>query len=502
MTSQRASSRRDSLLARCRALAGALSRPFRGSSSGATLVEYLIITGFIALFAIIGFDRYGVALNKSLKTEAKLIEGKGLPSTGDLLGSLGDSPPPVCDLAHRNNPFCVHGSGLCFAKGTPVAAEGGDRPIESIRVGDRVWARDVESGVVALRPVTTLFVTPGVATIDLELAAGSHSEHVAVTPGHRFWVEGRGWTPAQDLERSPLASLQDSLLAIPLSGVPPPEQGHLGTTLLTSGPLDSLWATPLSSRSTTTTVYNLEVDGFHSYFVGRLHALVHNQNSQPDPNNCPVDGTGGTSGQGTGGSGSSSAGNGGTPPKPADPLTPCYKGSSTTIPQNSLPQNVQQEIQKEANNRKNGSGQAKRTASYNAGETAAVGYTDNTFSGPGWACQSYTGRSTFDRVCVNSTTNAVVIVEAKGGSSPLGTRKGADGVTPVRQGTPEYIDAVVKELKKTNPTLAKQIEDAKKASDLQYVTVRQDFDENGDPLPVEVREFEIDPNQRATNCQK
>jgi len=302
MTSKHPQSRRHSLLARCRALAYALSRPFRGRSSGAGMVEYVIVTGFVALFAIGAFARFGTIINKGEKAEAKRIEGEGLPSVGDLLGGLGDSPPPVCQLDATKS-FCVRGSGFCFAKGTPVAAEGGDRPIESIAVGDRVWARDAYSGAVALRSVTTKFVTPGMPTIDLKLSAGSDSELVTVTPGHRFWVEGQGWTPAEDLEASPLASLQDSLLAIPVSGVPPPEAGRLGTTLLASVPSDALSATPLSSRSTAATVYNLEVDGFHSYYVGHLHALVHNQNSQPNPNNCPPAGSGGTSAQGTGGNG-------------------------------------------------------------------------------------------------------------------------------------------------------------------------------------------------------
>jgi Flp pilus assembly pilin Flp len=323
MKSKPASSRRHSLLARCRTLVWALARPFRGRSSGATMVEYLIVTGFISLVAIGVFNRYGVNLNKSFKAEAKLIEGEGLPSAGDLLGGLGDVAPPFCTIADRNNPFCVGGN--CFAEGTPVATEGGDRPIESIRVGDRVWAQDVETGLVELRPVTTLFVRPDVSTIDMEISAGSHSEHVTVTPGHRFWVEGQGWIPAQDLERSPLASLQESLLATPVSGVPPPEQGQLGTTPLTSGPRDSLLATPRSSGGTTTTVYNLEVDGFHSYFVGHLHALVHNQNVFPDPLNCPLppSGTGGTSSQGTGG------GAGATPPA---------KGTLAAIQAAGLPQ--------------------------------------------------------------------------------------------------------------------------------------------------------------------
>jgi Flp pilus assembly pilin Flp len=498
MKSERVLSRRDSLLARCRALSCALSRPFRGSSSGASLVEYLIITGFVALFAIGAFSRFGTVVHKGLRAEASRIEGKGLPSTGDLLGSLGDSPPPFCEIGSTSR-FCVRGSGFCFAKGTPVAAEGGDRPIESILVGDRVWARDAESGRVALRPVTTKFVTPGMPTIDLELFAGSHSELVTVTPGHRFWVEGRGWTPAEDLEASPLASLQDSLWAIPLSGVPPPQEGRLGTTLLTTGPSGSLWATPLSSRSTTTTVYNLEVDGFHTYFVGHLHALVHNQNTQPNPNNCPggTGGTGGTSGQGTGGS----AGNGGTAPK-ADPLVPCYTGPSTAIPQNSFPPNITKKIQDIANTRKGLSGNDKGKQSELAGDAAAEGYTDNNFPAPAWQCASNSGSRVFDRTCVNPGTGAVVIVEAKGGNSSLGTRLGEDGVTPVKQGTPEYVDAVLADLKISDPVLYGKIKAARDSGDLRYVRVNQKFDDKGNPKPAQVREFELDPNQRATNCKK
>src|SRR5262245_2943014 len=120
MTSERAPSRRDSLLARCRALASALSRPFHGSSSGATLVEYLVITGFCALFAIGAFARFGTVVHAGLKAEAKRIEGQGLPSAADLLGGLGDTPPPFCEIGSRN-PFCVRDSGFCFAKGTLVA---------------------------------------------------------------------------------------------------------------------------------------------------------------------------------------------------------------------------------------------------------------------------------------------------------------------------------------------------------------------------------------------
>ena len=477
MTSRRPHDRRASLLARCRAVARALLRPFRGSSRGAGMVEYVIVTGFVALFAIGAFARFGTIINKGEKAEAKRIEGEGLPSVGDLLGGLGDAPPPVCQLDETKS-FCVRGSGFCFAKGTPVAAEGGDRPIESIAVGDRVWARDAETGVVELRSVTTTFVTEGMPTIDLKLSAGQSSELVTVTPGHRFWVEGQGWTPAGDLEASPLKSLQDSLWAIPLSGVPPP-----------------LSATPLATRSATTTVYNFEVDGFHSYYVGHLHALVHNQNSQPNPNNCPDGGTG----QGTGGTPGTGV-DGGAPK--ANPLVPCYKGPSTAIPQTSFPPNITKDIQDIADKRKTLSGNDKGLQSEKAGDKAAEGFTDNNFPAPTWQCSSASGSRVFDRTCVNAGTGQAVIVEAKGGNSSLGTRLGADGVTPVKQGTPEYVDAVLSDLRISNPTLYAQLKAARDSGDLRYFRVNQKFDAKGDPKPAQVREFEMDDNQRATNCQK
>ncbi len=264
------------LLARFRALASAFSRPFQGSASGATLVEYLIVTGFIALVAIAGFNRFGRVVNKGLKNEAARIEGKGLPSTGDLLGELGNGTPPVCSIFGGPGALCVRGSGNCFVKGTPVATESGDRPIESIRVGERVWSRDMDTGRVELRPVTTTFVTRDRPIIDLELQVGVRSEHIGVTPGHRFWAEDRGWTPVEELLGTRLASFEGAILA---------RQG-------------ALEGRPLASAGLTTTVYNLEVDGYHDYYVGHLHALVHNQNSGPNANNCPPPGggTGGTAG--------------------------------------------------------------------------------------------------------------------------------------------------------------------------------------------------------------
>ena len=69
---------------------------FRGSSPGASMVEYLIITGSCALMALLSFHNFGRSLNAHLDTEAEHIHGRGMPEAADLLDSIVDQPNPNC----------------------------------------------------------------------------------------------------------------------------------------------------------------------------------------------------------------------------------------------------------------------------------------------------------------------------------------------------------------------------------------------------------------------
>jgi hypothetical protein len=233
---------------------------FRAETAGQSFVEYLVVAGFCALVGVFGFKQYGSAVERDLVADAKHIEGEGLPNTENLLSSLGvdyNAPPGWCVKPN-----------YCFAAGTLVETESGDRPIERIAIGERVWARDVSTGARALRPVLNTFVTAGVPVVELELFSNARpSERLRVTPGHRFWVESLGWVRADALGR-----------------------GAPGERLLwsTEAPLS---ASIVSEKPAPTTVYNLEVAEFHSYFVGQNHVLVHNGNSTGDvcPEVAPVD---------------------------------------------------------------------------------------------------------------------------------------------------------------------------------------------------------------------
>ena len=84
----------------------------------------------------------------------------------------------------------------CFAAGTLVQTIDGPRPIESIRVGDRVLSQGTSTGKLAFQPVVATHRTPSNPT--LRIAIGG--ETIVATGIHRFWKAGKGWTMARDLK--------------------------------------------------------------------------------------------------------------------------------------------------------------------------------------------------------------------------------------------------------------------------------------------------------------
>lgn len=139
-------------------------------------------------------------------------------------------------------------SGNCFAPGTLVHTARGDRAIETLEVGELVWSRDADSGALALKPILRTFVSVA-PVIELQLASEAGSESLTVTPEHPFWSDTRGWLGAAEL--------------------------GAGTPLWSSSAAVSGAGT--RSLAGMRTVYNLEVQDFHTYFVGRSHVWVHNK---------------------------------------------------------------------------------------------------------------------------------------------------------------------------------------------------------------------------------
>jgi hypothetical protein len=131
----------------------------------------------------------------------------------------------------------------CFLKGTPVRTDRGLLPIETILPGDRVLSQDQDSGELTFKPVLAATLRPPGKM--LRVRAGG--EEIVTTLGHPFWVSGRGWRMAKQLQ-----------------------PGHLLHGLGGAVTIESVEPLPDDQPA-----HNLVVDGFNTYFVGQAGLLVH-----------------------------------------------------------------------------------------------------------------------------------------------------------------------------------------------------------------------------------
>ncbi len=130
----------------------------------------------------------------------------------------------------------------CLAAGTQVWTDLGTVAIEKIKVGDRVLAQHADTGELAFKPVLRTTVRPKSELVHLEADGASFN----ASGGHPFWVSGRGWLKARELEPG-----------MSLHGV----TTTAAVRSLGSGPSD--------------VTYNLIVADFHTYFVGSSKLLSH-----------------------------------------------------------------------------------------------------------------------------------------------------------------------------------------------------------------------------------
>jgi hypothetical protein len=143
----------------------------------------------------------------------------------------------------------------CFAAGTFVNTISGPRPIESIRVGDRLLSQDARTGSLSFEPVVRVFHNRPNKTLRIRLG----EESIVATPIHRFWKAGVGWAMARELKPGDIIRTAGSVAkveSIETGGVQP--------------------------------VFNLELAERHSFFVGTYGALVHD-NSLVQPVAEPFD---------------------------------------------------------------------------------------------------------------------------------------------------------------------------------------------------------------------
>jgi len=153
-----------------------------------------------------------------------LAEGNYLAAAGEAVGVVGG----IASFMKA-----------CFVAGTPLLLpDGTSKPIEEFVVGDLVLSRS-ENDVTALiqpRRVAKTFIR-----VSPILNLHVRGRVIGTTGEHPFWTVEKGWTEAKDLQ------IGDELIA------------HDGRRIVVEG---------VATSGRLATVYNLEVEYDHTYFVG------------------------------------------------------------------------------------------------------------------------------------------------------------------------------------------------------------------------------------------
>jgi len=194
----------------------------------------MLIAGAAVLAIGIAFGAAGVGGRRTSGGGGGPPVGAGVGSSSDGTGSSSDSAggPPADG---------------CFAAGTLITlGDGSRKAIETVNVGDFVLSQREDGGALGTQRVSHIWEHTVQRTLLLNFSNG---EQLETTKEHRFHVDGGGFVSAGRLR--PGAALNTSVNNVILRGA--------------------------KERNATKQVYNLEVENFHTYFVGDNLVWVHNK---------------------------------------------------------------------------------------------------------------------------------------------------------------------------------------------------------------------------------
>ena len=142
----------------------------------------------------------------------------------------------------------------CFTGETLVATADGLVAIETIEVGDYVLAEDTITGEKEYKRVLKVHVSQTTKLVHVTISDEDSSETdetINTTDNHPFYVEGKGWVAAIELEEGDILRTSD-------------------------GDIKTVKDVAIEYLDEPELIYNLEVEGYHTYFVSDENVLVHN----------------------------------------------------------------------------------------------------------------------------------------------------------------------------------------------------------------------------------
>lgn len=168
---------------------------------------------------------------------------------------FGASAMAVFSLGGINGFYKKTPNPLCFVAGTMILTVSGLTAIENIRAGDKVISTNADTFETAEKTVLETYIRRTDKLIHLVV----NEEEIITTETHPFYVKDRGFVDAGKL------LVGDSLLDV-----------H-GNILVVEDTRTEYLDEP-------ETVYNFQVEDFHTYYVGNNSILVHNKCIKPREN--------------------------------------------------------------------------------------------------------------------------------------------------------------------------------------------------------------------------
>lgn len=166
----------------------------------------------------------------------------------------------------------------CFKAGTLVACLNADgkeirKRIEEIEVGDKVFAYDDETGEQAYKPVLQLFKNETKQWCTVCVEVDGQEEEIISTPGHKYYLPNNTEPREVGVKQE-----HESYIALSEKWVSASKLKAGDKVLLSNGEYGIIQSVKVEELSSPETTYNLEVEDFHTYYVGENSVCVHNRN--------------------------------------------------------------------------------------------------------------------------------------------------------------------------------------------------------------------------------
>jgi hypothetical protein len=165
-----------------------------------------------------------------------------------LMAAPGGATPAPAGAASPSAMKHLPPAGISFAAGTLVMTKHGKKAIENIKAGDMVWATDPQTRQSGYHQVDRVVAEKSNQLVDV---LTDSREKIEAAPVSLFWVNTKSWVAAQSLFPGDQLLQRNGTFTRVFNVIP-----RLGSV---------------------TPVYNVELEGFHTYYVGKLGLLVRNQ---------------------------------------------------------------------------------------------------------------------------------------------------------------------------------------------------------------------------------